>query len=294
MHNITRMTFVLTCCKSQLSRCWNGPLLLSCFVWFVYQRSCTLQHVMEGIFLKLSLTEIRTYSLFPVDISQLSASIKPIFATEKRRKDVGPNTVNQTNGLSTVRTGDGTGQMWRDLREGTPLCTWHSSPLRSLECDFPSALPSVEPARASTTTVTCIVGVSLGFGEGHVRPVGWDKCSHTWCQTWERTVSRAKHAPICKAWWAQRDLSAQGPLEPAALRALCRKWRLAFSQSRQEFPFLPFYVADILIQNYLCRLSAWESRSRTLEQEKYSKAEASVTFWMQDNLSTQKATLPGS
>ncbi len=42
--------------------------------------------------------------------------------------------------------GDGTGQMWRDLREGTPLCTWHSSPLRSLECDFPSALPSVEPA----------------------------------------------------------------------------------------------------------------------------------------------------
>ncbi len=51
---------------------------------------------------------------------------------------------------------------------------------------------------SSTATLTCIVGVSLGFGEGHVRPVVWDKCSHTWCQTWERSVSGAKHTPICR------------------------------------------------------------------------------------------------
>lgn len=44
---------------------------------------------------------------------------------------------------------DGTGQMWRDLHEGIPLCTWHSSPLRSLECDFPSPSPSVEPVSPS-------------------------------------------------------------------------------------------------------------------------------------------------
>lgn len=60
---------------------------------------------------------------------------------------------------------------------------------------------------SSMTTLTCIIGMSLGFGEAHVRPVVWDKCPHTWCQTWERKVSREKHTPILGALWAQRDLS---------------------------------------------------------------------------------------
>lgn len=48
-----------------------------------------------------------------------------------------------------------------------------------LSVTFPSALPSMEPASPPPLMLTCIVGVSLGSGEGHVRPASQDKRSHT-------------------------------------------------------------------------------------------------------------------
>lgn len=51
--------------------------------------------------------------------------------------------------------------------------------------------------KSSTTALTCIVGVSPAFGEGHVHPASRDKCSHTWCQTWQGTEQ--KHSAVCRA-----------------------------------------------------------------------------------------------
>lgn len=144
---------------------------------------------------------------------------------------------------------------------------------------------------SSTTTLTCIVGVSLGFGEGHVRPVGWDKYSHTPCQTWERTVFTAKHTPICRASCAQRDLSENRLRDrwSRLLYSLCaQNDMLLYSKSQQEFTFF----------SLLC---GWCSHTEQIVQAEwlrvllkcpYSMAKASVTFEMQDNLSNQQASLP--
>lgn len=48
-----------------------------------------------------------------------------------------------------------------------------------LSVTFPRLCPAWSPAKSSAAALTCIVGVSLGFGESHVRPAGRDKCSHT-------------------------------------------------------------------------------------------------------------------
>lgn len=71
-----------------------------------------------------------------------------------------------------------TGQMWRLHHEGT-RCT---NDILLFSDHLSVTLPSVEP-ESSITTLTGIIGVSLGFGEAHVHPLGRDKCSHTWCQT---------------------------------------------------------------------------------------------------------------
>lgn len=81
---------------------------------------------------------------------------------------------------------------------------------------------------------------------------------------WGLRTDEAKRAPSCRDWRLQRDLSEnQGPLE-----ALWTGWRL---RVQQEFTFLLFCVAYAVIQNRLCRVSAWGTCSRALEQEKYSR-----------------------
>lgn len=76
--------------------------------------------------------------------------------------------------------------------------------------------------------------------------------------------------------------SAQGPLERGPADALCAEHDVFVSAGKAGFYIIS--VADALIQNNLCSLSAREPCSRTLEQEKYSAAEASAGFSAQDNL----------
>lgn len=62
--------------------------------------------------------------------------------------------------------GDGAGQMWRDLREGdpTPHLTFISSQITWVWLSLGFAQRGAR--KSSTTTLTCIVGMSLGFWRG--------------------------------------------------------------------------------------------------------------------------------
>lgn len=188
---------------------------------------------------------------------------------------------------------NGTGQMWRDLREGTPLYTWHSSPLRSLECDFPLALPSVEPASPRRRRwhallachwvlerATCVQSAETSAPIHDVR--------HENGRSTEQNM-----LPSARLDKETYPTIGSGTVRAAFTQLFVQK-RTTLRQ--REFTFWAFNVADALTHNNLCRLRARESCSRTLEQEKYWITEASVTFWMQDNLTNhflckfQKAT----